>query len=273
MERIRRPSRPSTIGRPGGALVIDLHSHILPALDDGVADLDQSVAMARAMAATGVTVVVATPHVREDYPTTPAQMLGALSRVRNEISAADVPITVLPGGEIAIDALVRLSAADRAAFWLGGRESLLLVETPYHGWSTAIELSVNALLEQGVTPVLAHPERNSAVQRRPELLEPLVRAGCVVQLTAASFEGRFGRRTAEVARDLVDRGSAHLVASDAHTPDGRGGLGRLGATLQDPGLADWLTTAVPAALLAGETLPERPFRARRRGRRWPLRRR
>ena len=252
--------------------MIDLHSHILPALDDGVADIEQSVAMARAMVADGVEVVVATPHVRDDYPTTPRQMQDALERSRDAIAAAGVPLTVLPGGEIAIDALVQLSAADRAAFGLGGRESLLLVETPYYGWSTAIALSLNALLEQAITPVLAHPERNPTVQDRPELLEPLVRAGCVVQLTAASFEGRFGRRAAAVARDLVERGLGHVVASDAHTPDGRGGLGRLGATIEDDALAHWLTAVVPAALLAGEPIVEPPVARRRQRRSWSLRR-
>lgn len=244
--------------------MFDLHTHILPGLDDGAADLAESLALAREMVNDGVGVAVATPHVRADFPTTPAQMRAARDLLEAALREEAVPLSVLPGGELALDALLALSSEDRSAFGLGGRSSLLLVEVPYHGWSDAIEDTVAALLASHVTPVLAHPERNPAVQNRPEVLDRLVRAGAVVQLTAASVDGRLGRRCERTSRSLLDRGLAHVVASDAHGRSMRRiGLAHLGDALGDSGLARWLTSDVPSALLTGDPLPSPPVHRRR----------
>ena len=245
--------------------MIDLHSHVLPGLDDGASQLEVALAILRAAQDDGVGAIVATPHVRHDYPTTSAQMRAALAELCDAARSAGLTIEVLPGGELALDALTRLDDVERSGFWLGGRPGLLLVETPYHGWSFAIESVIDSLAAAGVTPVLAHPERNPAVQDRPELLRRLVDLGAVVQLTAASLDGRLGRRSAVTGRALLDAGLAHVVASDAHAPDvRRAGLSGVGAALADPELALWLTSEVPAALLAGAAMPARPA-GRQRG--------
>jgi protein-tyrosine phosphatase len=239
--------------------VIDLHSHVLPGLDDGAAQLEVALAILRAAQDDGVDTIVATPHVREDYPTTAAQMGAALAELRSAARRAGLTIEVLPGGELALDALARLDEDERSGFWLGGRPGLLLVETPYHGWASGIESVSASLASDGVTMVLAHPERNPAVQDRPELLRRVVDRGAMVQLTAASLDGRLGRRSAATARALLDAGLAHVVASDAHAPEVRSaGLSGVGVALADPELALWLTSEVPTALLAGEAIPARP---------------
>jgi protein-tyrosine phosphatase len=246
--------------------MIDIHSHILPGLDDGAADLDESLAMARLMVEDGVRVVVATPHVREDFPTTPAQMDEALTQVRATVAAAGLPLTILPGGELSLEALGRLDANDRAAFGLGGRPTLLLVETPYHGWSAALSDAVTNLVANGITPIVAHPERNPSVQERPALLQPLVDAGSYVQLTSASLDGAFGRRAKATAHALLERGLAHVVASDMHTPGARRRMRSVEASL-GTALARWATHDVPAALIAGEPVPGTPGVSAPRGRR------
>ena len=244
--------------------MIDIHSHVLPGLDDGPGDLEGSLAILRAMVDDGVRIVVATPHVRADYPTTPSGMRSALARVRDRVEAEGIPIEVLSGAEIAIDVLTGLSAEDRVAFGLGGRSDVLLLEAPYHGWSVAVGDAIATLFAAGVTPVLAHPERNPRVQDRPELVEPLVRAGAVVQLTAASLDGRLGRRPAVTSRALIELGLVHVVASDAHTASvRRGGLSSVAGALEDARLAHVLTSEAPQALLAGEPLS--PVRPRRKG--------
>jgi protein-tyrosine phosphatase len=152
------------------------------------------------------------------------------------------------------------------AFGLGGRPRLLLGETPYAGWPLDFSERLLRLVRTGFTVVLGHPERNPDVQRRPELLEPLVRAGLVVQLTTASLVGTFGRTARRTALELLDRGLAQTAGSDAHDPSGRV-LGRnpVEETLGDATLARWLVEDVPAALLAGQSLPPRPpARPRRR---------
>ena len=197
--------------------MIDLHSHVLPGIDDVASDLDAAIAICEAAVADGIEVLAATPHVRDDYPTTPEQMEAALDEVREAVGDT---IRLLPGGELDLEELDR-PAEELARFGLGGNPRMLLVETPYAGWPLDLADRLFRLRLAGFDAVLAHPERNPDVQARPELLEPLVGTGTLVQLTAASVDGRLGRRTKACALDLLDRGLAHLIASDAHEPEVR----------------------------------------------------
>ena len=113
----------------------------------------------------------------------------------------------------------RLSDDDVGRFGLGGSPRYLLVEFPYSGWPLSLHEWVFRLVTREITPVIAHPERNADVQRNPEELRPLVDAGALVQITAASLDGRIGRSAKAAAAELIDRGLAHLLASDAHTAD------------------------------------------------------
>lgn len=246
--------------------MIDLHAHILPALDDGPGTLAEAVTIARAMAADGVERVVATPHVRDDWPeVVPRTRDARLAELRAALGEQGVPLEVLPGGEIALDALPRLSRAERDAFGLGGNPRLLLIEFPYWGWPLQLADTVFRLRAGDVIALIAHPERNADVQEQPERLEPVVRAGAFVQLTAASVDGRLGRAAERCSRRLLKLGLAHVIASDAHTPDIRtAGMGRAAAAIGDEALARWLTADVPAALLAGEEPSPRPQARRRR---------
>jgi protein-tyrosine phosphatase len=240
-------------------IVIDLHSHILPGLDDGAVDVDAAVAIARAMVADGIRTVAGTPHVRDDYPTTPDAMLEALESVRDAVAGAGIDLHVLGGAEIALAQLDTMDAATLERFGLGGNPRLVLLEYPYYGVPHGLPARCTRLLETGIVPVIAHPERNEMVQARPADLEGVVGAGAFVQLTAASLAGRLGRAAADCARRLLDLEYAHLVASDAHSPTLRGGGMSAAAEAVGTGdLAIWLTTSVPEALLAGEDLPRRP---------------
>ena len=251
--------------------MIDLHSHVLPGLDDGAEDLLTAVEMCRAAAADGVTILAATPHVREDFPTTPDQMLASLEELRR---AAGAMIRLLPGGEIDLEELAMRSFDELAGFALAGNASYLLLETPYTGWPLGFGAVVEQLRGRGVTAVIAHPERNWEVQENVGLLTPLVNAGALVQLTAASVDGRLGRRTQECSFDLLEHRLAHLVASDAHSPEVRGiGLSGAVAALGDGGLARWSTDLVPRAIVDGTALPPRPDWVRPRRRRSLFRRR
>jgi protein-tyrosine phosphatase len=245
--------------------VIDLHSHLLPGVDDGARDLSETVAIARAMAEDGVRAVAATPHVRYDWPTTPDEMERALAATRAAVDAADVALEVLPGAEIALEELEGLDEDVRARFGLGGNPRLLLLEFPYWAWPLSLSQTIWELRSADVVPVIAHPERNPDVQKDPSRLRDLVDAGAVVQLTAASVDGRLGKRPAACARALLDLQLAHLVASDAHAPSVReAGLSGTGRALADEALGRWLTEDVPHALLAGADVPERPASGRRR---------
>jgi protein-tyrosine phosphatase len=244
--------------------VIDLHSHVLPGLDDGAADLDEAVAICRAAADDSIEVLAATPHVRRaDYPTTADEMEEALAAV---VAAAGDVVRLVPGGEIALEELDRPDDELRR-FGLAGNPRYLLVETPYIGWPLDMGDRLFDVRARGFTPVLAHPERNSDVQLRPDLLEPLVASGTLVQLTAAAVDGRSGRRSQGCARALLERGHAHLIASDAHAPTVRAiGMRAAADAVGDETLARWLTVGVPGAILDGTRIPPRPERGRRRRR-------
>jgi protein-tyrosine phosphatase len=247
--------------------VIDLHSHILPGVDDGARDLEESCEMARLALTDGVSAIAATPHVRQDYPTTAAAMLDGTAALREELRRRDLPLDILVGAELALEDAVRLPQDELEAFTLAGTGRYLLVETPYIGWSDNVQHVVGSLVGKGLVPILAHPERNNAAQIKPGLVEAAVAGGALVQVTAASVEGRLGRRARSCAFDLIARGLVHLLASDAHAPRLReGGLAAGRAALDDDELGRYLTEDSPAAIVAGELVAPPP-QARKR-RRW-----
>ena len=247
--------------------MIDLHSHILPGLDDGSRTVEDARALARRAAEDGVTAIAATPHVRSDYPTRAGEMERGVSRLREDFLAEGIDVEVLPGGEIDLGMLASLDDDALRRFTLAQSGRYLLLEFPYTGWPAGLEETVYGLGLRGLLPVLAHPERNREVQSKPSRLAEVVRLGALVQLTAASLDGRIGRSAQAAARKLLELGIAHLLASDAHTPEIReAGLAAAAEALEDDGLARFLTVEAPSAIVAGEPVPDPPRMARRR--RW-----
>lgn len=242
--------------------MIDLHSHVLPGLDDGAADMDEALAICRAAADDGIEVLAATPHVRaHDYPTTAERMEAAFASLS---AAAEGIVRLVPGGELDLEEL-RRPLDELRRFALAGNPRYLLVETPYLGWPLDIGDRLFALRADGITPVLAHPERNAEVQARPELLEPLVATGTLVQVTAGSVDGRLGGRARACATALLEQGWVHLFASDGHAPTVRAiGMRAAAESLGDEALARWLTVDVPRAIVDDTRIPERPETEKRK---------
>ena len=237
-------------------------------MDDGAATLADSVEMARSMRADGVEAVAATPHVRADYPTAPETMERLVAELRHALEEHGVALEILPGGELELERLGALGTDALRRFGLGGSDRYLLVEFPYYGWPLELGLHVFHLRAGRITPVLAHPERNAEVQEEPERLRPIVEQGAVVQITAASVDGRLGGRAQRTAFELLERELAHVLASDAHGPAVReSGLSAAVAAVGDEALGSWLAREVPAAIVRGGPLPARPARRRAR-RRW-----
>jgi protein-tyrosine phosphatase len=245
--------------------VIDLHSHVLPGVDDGAATLDESLAILRAAVADKIACIAATPHVRADYPTSPETMEQGVVALNRAAREERIPIEVLRGGELDLEYAAGLDDVTLGRFGLGGNPAMLLLECPYHGWPLDLRDFVFRLGTRGFSVVLAHPERNRDVQADPELLRPLVDAGVLVQLTAASVDGRLGASARRASRALLDAGLAQLIASDAHAPQVRAaGMTDAAAAVGDAALARWLMEDVPVAVVAGAAVPERPQRPQRR---------
>jgi protein-tyrosine phosphatase len=243
--------------------VIDLHCHILPGLDDGPPDLDSSVALARLAAADGTRTIVATPHVREDYPFAIEEIAKRTDDLNRRLADEAVPLTVRAGAEVAISRLSELDDATLSRVCLA-EANAMLVESPYQQATDTLEDALFNLQLRGFKPVLAHPERSPSFMSSPDRLEKLVERGMLCSVTSASMAGRFGRTVQRFTRTLFERGLVHDVASDAHDLRRRAPGLTAGFRLLDrevPGLLgqiEWYTDAAPAAILSGHALPERP---------------
>jgi protein-tyrosine phosphatase len=233
--------------------VIDLHSHILPGLDDGARTLEESREIARAAVAEGVTAIAATPHVRGDYPTRAARMEFGVAELRRDLAAERIELELLHGAEIEIARLWEIPPEELARLTLAHSNRYVLLEMPYRGWPRSLSAAVPLLRARGLTPLLAHPERNPEVQDRPD------RDGVLIQITSASLDGRLGRTPQATSHRLIELGLVHVLASDSHGPHVRDvGMAAAVAQLGDPQLARYLTLDAPAAIVAGEPLPAPP---------------
>jgi protein-tyrosine phosphatase len=239
--------------------VIDLHTHVLPGIDDGPDTMEESVELARVAAANGTTVLVATPHVTYDHPhNTSERILAEVERVNRALRRAKVDVMVLPGAEVALERAADLEDAELEALRLGGGPYLLL-ECPMFGGGMGVEGQLHSIAGRGHRIVLAHPERCPVFQTDLNRLERLVEAGMLGQVTASALTGQFGRTVERIAKDMVGRDLIQIAASDAHNAGRRPPV--ILEHLEDAnldGVAGWMSNDVPEAVLAGTAIPYRP---------------
>jgi len=247
--------------------MIDLHSHILPGIDDGPGALEGSLAFARAAVEAGITEIVATPHVSWRYANTAASIGADVAELRGLLAAHAIALQLHAGAEVAMTQVGEIDAGELRALHLGGGPWLLL-EPPFTPVASGLLEIVAGLQQRGHRILLAHPERCPAIHREPSLLSEMVASGVLASVTAGSLVGQFGSTVKRMAVQILQDGLAHNVASDAHDaikrPPGmreeieRAGLGSL---------SEWLTVEVPSAILAGspEIPPRPPYRPPARG--------
>jgi protein-tyrosine phosphatase len=239
--------------------VIDLHCHVLPGIDDGPRTIEGSLALARGAVQAGVHTLVATPHVSSRYHNDASTIAHLVDVVNARLIEEGVALEVLAGAEIAITSVVEIEPPQLSRLGLGGGRWLLM-EPPFSAVASGLENILSSLQRRGHRIVLAHPERCPAFHRDPAMLRSIIGTGVLTSITAGSLVGRFGGEVRRFALGLVAEGLVHNVASDAHDhakrPPG------MAAELDEAGLgplADWLTRAVPAAILGGEArIPPRP---------------
>ncbi|HWX87832.1 MAG TPA: CpsB/CapC family capsule biosynthesis tyrosine phosphatase [Solirubrobacteraceae bacterium] len=254
--------------------MIDLHSHILPGIDDGAPDMTTAVAMARQASASGIHKIVATPHVDDHYDTRANTMKSAVAALNQQLAREAIPVEVLPGAEVAAYRLSDLGQRELGELGLGGGP-YLLIEAPLSPTAGDFEIFLGERAGFDHKYVLAHPERSPTLQRDPERLKRLVLDGMVISITAGSLSGRFGGGVRRFSMSMLAEGMVHNIASDMHDLHRRppGISGHLQALAKStPGFANleqWLTAEVPAAVIAGQRvkLPPKlsPMRRRRFG--------
>ena len=245
--------------------MIDLHSHILPGVDDGVETIEEARELRACCRRRRC-------HDNRGDPACPRGLSddaradgGQRCRSSRGLRQTRDRCEVLHGGEVDLEVLPSLSDDAIRRFTLGQTGRYLLVEFPYHGWPLSLTATVFRLELNGITPVLAHPERNLEVQSAPELLRPLVDAGALVQVTAAALNGRLGHGAHRAAEKLVRLGLTHLNCKRCPWCNRSKFLGSPGLadSLGDDALWCYLTESAPAAIVAGESLPPRPVSARK----------
>jgi protein-tyrosine phosphatase len=242
---------------------IDIHCHLLPGLDDGPPTMGDAIAMAELAAFTGTAHMVATPHIDQTWRVRPAMIAARAEALRAALHERDIPLQVSTGAEIALSRLVDLSPAELDTLRLGDGP-YLLIECPLSATAGDFDAALLRVHGRGESIVLAHPERSPLFQREPERLAYLVATGLLCSLTAGSLRGSFGAPVRRFSLELLREGLVHDLSSDAHDHLARrpGLADALDSAEQElPGIAarrQWLTELAPAAILAGEPLPEPP---------------
>lgn len=232
--------------------MIDIHCHLLPGIDDGAQSWDVTLEMCRMAAEDGVTHIVATPHANYAYSYERAAHLALLDELKSRV----------PGMEFSLGCDLHLSY-ENIEDALGHPERYAIGSTRY----VLVELSefsvfgfaqsVFQFATAGLVPILTHPERNPVILKSPELLHEYADAGCLMQITANSLTGFWGRASQKMCETMLAKNMVHLIASDAHGTKSRppilSAARDAAAKIVGPEAADALVNANPSAVVNNQS--------------------
>lgn len=209
----------------------DIHCHCLCGFDDGPGTMEESIALCATQAAGGITDVVATPHQlgRYDGRNSVASIREGVASLNAALTVQEIPVRVWAGAEIRLDERIGKLLAQGALMTVGDSTTHILVDLPTDTFVDVRPLLLD-LRAAGVSTVIAHPERNDVLARNDRAVTGMVGCGALLQITAGSLLGDFGRRAEEAAWRWLYEGLVTLVASDAHDPHAR--PPRMGAALR-----------------------------------------
>jgi protein-tyrosine phosphatase len=242
--------------------MIDIHCHILPGIDDGPKDLASSVVMARAAQGAGITTVVATPHLRADFPEVKIdEIADRVEELRRAIAEEGIELELIPGGEVGLSWALEADDAtlQRASYGQHGKD--ILIETPTVGGPMLPSL-ISQVAARGYRVILAHPERLADLRDDADLVDRLVERGVRLQVNADGLVSNPRKsQSAKAAQAFCKAGLITAVASDAHRglewrpitglADARAAI----AGLVGPAAVDQFLETTPAAIIAGRPLP------------------
>ena len=202
--------------------MIDIHSHILPGIDDGAQTEADSLKMARAAVKEGITTIVATPHHRNGkYDNERNNIIRWVETLNELIISEGIPLTVLPGQETRINGDMIPELENNIILPINNTKYVFVEFPSAHVPRYASQMLFDIQVA-GYIPVIVHPERNQELIEHPNRLYEFVKKGALTQVTAASVEGKFGKNIQKFSRQIIESNLAHFIASDAHNTTTRG---------------------------------------------------
>lgn len=200
--------------------MIDLHTHILPGVDDGAETMDEAIEMAELALDSGTKAIVVTPHSNqsgryENYMSLPLKNI--FEELCHKLAREQIPLKLYFGMEIFASESMASKMLNQQLIGLNAGNTYL-IEFPFDADPEWIEGRLEEVQDLGKRLLIAHPERYFCVQDYPELVYEWISRGCLTQLNKGSMLGRFGRDVYRTAKTLLDNGLVSCVASDAHSP-------------------------------------------------------
>ena len=241
--------------------MIDLHSHILPGVDDGSQSFDESVEMLKASVADGVKAIVATPHIFSQLSkvTEIEKFRYIFSEFKAKAYKLSLGIEIIQGSEnyFATDLKEKLNEF-RDILTINNSDYFLL-EFPMNFIFPGTKAFIYEVLNEGYIPVICHPERNTDIQANPSILYEFLTAGALSQLDAGSIRGDFGSNSRNAANILLKNNLVHVIASDCHDMKSRKpGLALIKQLLTwiDPEKSNLFLDIIPTAIINNEGIPD-----------------
>lgn len=203
-------------------VMVDLHCHLLPGIDDGSKSMEISLRLAREATENGITHALLTPHhMNGRYVNHKQDVIRRTKEFQKQINTHNIPLTVFPGQEVRINGQL-LEALDRDDILFADTGNrYLMLEFPDDDVPHYTSQMIFDLQQRGIVPVIVHPERNTKIMAQPELIYQLLENGCLSQITASSYVGTFGKKVENFSRQLIAAGQGYIFASDAHNLPGR----------------------------------------------------
>lgn len=197
--------------------MIDLHCHILPGLDDGPTNKEESLLMARAAVEQGIHTIVATPHHQTTkYMNEKIDIQSAVEKLNIVLKENEIPLTILPGQEVRVYGNLLQDYDENLIQTLNETNKYILLEFPSNHVPRYTKTLLYDMQLKGLIPVIAHPERNAEIAEHPSILFDLVSKGALAQVTASSLTGDFGKSIRKLSLQFIEHNLVHIVASDAH---------------------------------------------------------